>query len=687
MCGIFGVVATREATVSPRVLRSTVDSLFALSESRGKEAAGIAVLSNDRIDILKEAIPASEMIRQPEYKRLFNPVPSGGNGACDNGRLGRDLAIIGHSRLVTTGGQNNRQNNQPVINSGAVGIHNGIIVNFEKLWADFPTLKPNGHVDSEVIVGLIRHFHAQSGSLAQAVRETFRQIQGQASIAVFFEDLDCLVLASNNGSLYICDEPSRGVGVFASERYILQQLIRRKGLGGICCEQSIRQVRPGQAIIVRLSTLEEVPFSLDDHASVAEELVLLTTPRRLVDMQLNGRRRNGQVKSSVAAPGVFTPDHPAPNDGADRDAIAALRRCTRCILPETMPFIRFDENGVCNYCNHWTPVTVQGRAALEQALAPYRRGNGEADCLVGLSGGRDSSYGLHYLKKELGMNPIAFTYDWGMVTDLARRNISRLCGKLGIEHILVSANIARKRLYIQRNVEAWLKNPHLGMIPLFMAGDKQYFYQAKKLRKQTDVELVLLCENMLERTHFKSGFSGVPPFMGDEDHVYTLPIVSKLKMIGFYGGQYLTNPAYLNVSIPDTLFAYACYYMFTRDYYNLYRFVEWDEQTLESTLRDEYDWETSPDTPSTWRIGDGTASFYNYIYFTVAGFSEHDTFRSNQIRQGVITREKALENVARENRPRWGSIKWYCDVINVDFDEAVRVINAAPKLYHGLGDR
>jgi len=220
------------------------------------------------------------------------------------------------------------------------------------------------------------------------------------------------------------------------------------------------------------------------------------------------------------------------------------------------------------------------------------------------------------------------------------------------------------------------------MIPLFMAGDKQYFYQAKKLRRQTGVELVLLCENMLERTHFKSGFAGVPPFMEDENHVYTLPVLSKLKMISFYGWQYLSNPAYLNISIPDTLFAYACYYLFTRDYHNLYRFIEWDEQTIENTLRNEYDWEVSPDTPSTWRIGDGTASFYNYIYFTVAGFSEHDTFRSNQIRQGVITRERALELVAQENRPRWESIKWYCDIIDVDFDAAIRRINAMPKLYH-----
>jgi len=88
-----------------------------------------------------------------------------------------------------------------------------------------------------------------------------------------------------------------------------------------------------------------------------------------------------------------------------------------------------------------------------------------------------------------------------------------------------------------------------------------------------------------------------------------------------------------------------------------------------------------PDTNTTWRIGDGTAAFYNYIYYTVAGFTEHDTFRSNQIREGQITREEALELVKDENRPRYQNIRWYLDTLNMDFSAVIKVINAIPKLY------
>ena len=74
-------------------------------------------------------------------------------------------------------------------------------------------------------------------------------------------------------------------------------------------------------------------------------------------------------------------------------------------------------------------------------------------------------------------------------------------------------------------------------------------------------------------------------------------------------------------------------------------------------------------------------AFYNYVYYTVAGFTEHDTFRSNQIREGDLTREEALELVLEENRPRYPNIKWYLDAVGVDFKEAIKVVNSIPKLY------
>jgi len=351
-----------------------------------------------------------------------------------------------------------------------------------------------------------------------------------------------------------------------------------------------------------------------------------------------------------------------------------LRRCTKCVLPETFPFIRFDDSGVCNFCNNHRPHALKGETKLRQELESVRRGDGKPEILFPISGGRDSCYALHVVVRDFGIKPVAYTYDWGMVTDLARRNISRMCGALGIEHVLISADIRRKREYIRTNVSAWLRKPHLGTVPLFMAGDKQLWYYANMLKDEMGLARTLFSMNPLERTDFKVGFCGIDESYYKEHH-YELTFANKLRLGGFYMGQFLLNPAYINASLLDSAFAYFSYYLIPKDFTLIFDYLPWREHEVESTLLGQYGWETSPDTKSTWRIGDGTAAFYNYIYLKVAGFSENDTFRSNQIREGLMTRREAIEKIYEDNQPRVASIAWYFDTIGLDAIEAVKTIN------------
>ena len=152
-------------------------------------------------------------------------------------------------------------------------------------------------------------------------------------------------------------------------------------------------------------------------------------------------------------------------------------------------------------------------------------------------------------------------------------------------------------------------------------------------------------------------------------------------MIFFYGKEYIVNPAYINSSLLDTLDSFKSYYVMKHNNINIFDYLPWEEEKIESVLINEYDWETDPGTKSTLRSGDWTAAFYNYIYYVVAGFTENDTFRSNQIREGAITREYALEKANTENQPRWDSIQWYCNTIGIDFEGAIEKINLIPKLY------
>ena len=683
MCGIFGLLACEGSSLTPTLLRATVDQLFKLSESRGKESSGVASLSNGTIGVYKRPIRASLLVGDREYRRLL--AGASGNSRVDNpgkrNRLGRPVAVIGHTRLVTNGVLEINQNNQPVIKSGLVGVHNGIVVNDEDLWKRFPSLRQDYTVDTEVILALIRLF-LKNNSLTEAVRNTFRLIRGSASIAVLFEDIKCLMLATNTGSLYTCVSEDARTCLFASEAFILKSVAKRHDFKKLLGMYEISQVMPGSGLVVDIGDLSTTPFSLDEretfgpgtrrHGITNFEIVDFTPPDEGGQDSDNINEVGGLVTGPLDTIGTSFDDVSS--------AVNSLRRCTRCVLPETVPFIKFDEQGVCSYCRNYRRTGEQGEAALEEFVAKYRSKSGDPDCIVTFSGGRDSSYGLHYIKNILKMNPVAYSYDWGMITDLARRNQARLCGKLGVEHIWVSADIKRKREYIRKNVQAWFKKPDLGIVPLFMAGDKQYFYYANRLKKQTGIKLVILCENPLEKTDFKAGFCGIRPRFAEKS-VYSLPVVSRIELAAYYARQYLLNPAYLNASLPDTLGAFFSYYLMPHGYLSLYRYIRWDEQEIMSTLIRDYDWEVASDTRSTWRIGDGTAAFYNYIYYTVAGFTENDTFRSNQIREGMITREQALELVQEENRPRYDSIQWYCDTIAIDIEDTLRRINSIPRLY------
>lgn len=665
MCGIFGCITKDPDRFSPATFRRVMDDLFCLSESRGKEAAGIALRTGNAVYVRKQPVPASKMIQQKIYRSLFDPA---------GGEPGSGLAAIGHSRLVTDGSRERPENNQPVIKNNLIGIHNGIVVNVKELWARFPELSRGSELDTEIILGLLGYYLKQQPDMCRAARLTYEQIEGSASVALIFTDINGLVLATNTGSLYYVLDGKAAAMIFASEQFILKELLRRPWLKKDFDPGSIRQLSAQSACYLDFKDLKPQVFSIHDPASAVS---VSQAQQALVIREVSpGQTTLRPVKEETAF--KVEPSW-IEHYEKTRQRVAVLKRCTCCLLPQTVPFIEFDPAGQCNYCREYRKTGVRGPDELRKVTDHFRRRDKGPDCLLALSGGRDSSYALHYLKRELGLNPIAFSYDWGMLTDLARRNQARMCGKLGVEHILVSADIVGKRSNIRKNVLAWLKKPDLGMVPLFMAGDKQYFYFAQKLKKQLGVSCLVMGENLLEETNFKTGFSGIKK-ENTSSHSYALSLKNRLKMAGYYAGQFLSNPAYLNSSLLDTLGAFFSYYFVNHEYINLYQYIPWDEAGVETLLKREYNWETAPDTRCTWRIGDGTVAFYNYIYYSLAGFTENDTFRSNQIREGVLTRQKALDLVEEENRPRYEAIAWYCRTIGIDFKETIERINNIPVL-------
>lgn len=675
MCGIFGVVAQPGTTFHHKHLRQAFEKIALLSESRGKDSSGIAIKNNSdtSVHVVKGDVSISELLESDEYRES---IEKGLDSYC----LGNGFAAFGHARLVTNGSQLHEENNQPVLKDNIIIIHNGIIVNADEQWGRHPELKRAYNIDTEIIPALVRKELSVTNDLAGACNQVFSQLEGTWSVAMMFQDLDQLALATNNGSLYFITDNQKFL-IFASESYFLERLKKNTAFATMLGEAKVTQLPANEGLVLHLSEWELTRFQ-----SVAQSEVIPVALSGSFTLNKREVSNKNNKKEVIIDPSAFInrakETHLYELLENNIEAIRKLRRCAKCVLPETFPFIEFDSAGVCNFCNHYKPqINVQSIDALKLLVDPYRSKNGTPDCIVPFSGGRDSTYALHIVKQELKMNPIAFTYDWGMVTDLARRNIARVCGKLGVENIIVSANIHKKRENIRKNIQAWLKYPSLGMIPLFMAGDKFFFYYTNRLKRRTGIDLNIWGINHLENTEFKVGFAGLKPQF-DKKRIYSLSIAKQLKLFGYVGKNIVRSPGYMNESVFDSLGSFASRYISPKkDYYHLFDFYRWDENEINALIQYEYKWETAIDTKSTWRIGDGTASFYNYIYFTVAGFSENDTFRSNQIREGMITREQAIRLLEEDNKPRYETLRWYLEIVGLDFAEVIRRINEIPKLY------
>lgn len=118
------------------------------------------------------------------------------------------------------------------------------------------------------------------------------------------------------------------------------------------------------------------------------------------------------------------------------------RICTKCIMDTSDPHIHFDEQGVCDYCNNFENAIKpswntndKGKAQLQQLAAKIKKeGEGkDFDCIIGLSGGLDSSYAAHIAVNKMGLKPLLYHVDAGWNTDQAVGNIEKLVDGLGLD--------------------------------------------------------------------------------------------------------------------------------------------------------------------------------------------------------------------------------------------------------------
>jgi len=158
-----------------------------------------------------------------------------------------------------------------------------------------------------------------------------------------------------------------------------------------------------------------------------------------------------------------------------------MRYCKKCLMPDTRPGIKFDKNGVCYPClNAKKKKKIDWAKRYEelvQLCTKHRRNDGGYDCIIPVSGGKDSWYQVYMMKREMQMNPLLVNvsnYSW---TDTGKQNFFNMLKafQCNIESLIISPEIARKmtrRAFERLGSPTWYFDRCIYTWPLQVATEK-----------------------------------------------------------------------------------------------------------------------------------------------------------------------------------------------------------------------
>ena len=117
-----------------------------------------------------------------------------------------------------------------------------------------------------------------------------------------------------------------------------------------------------------------------------------------------------------------------------------VKRCNACVLPSTFPGISFDDDGICNFCRDYkqTVPDLDKEQELERMFAKLKNKKGRYDCIVPISGGKDSTYVLYLVKMKYNLNPLTITVDNHFRSVQADRNLQRALKITDVDHQMIT---------------------------------------------------------------------------------------------------------------------------------------------------------------------------------------------------------------------------------------------------------
>ncbi len=336
-------------------------------------------------------------------------------------------------------------------------------------------------------------------------------------------------------------------------------------------------------------------------------------------------------------------------------------------MPETNEGIKFDEMGICQACQsqeqkihiNW----VEREKKLRDLLNHYKsRAGNNYDCIIPISGGKDSTFQLHVLTQVYGMKPLAVTFSHNWYSETGRYNLENALEKFNVDHIMFTPNralvnkIARKSLYAIGDA-CWHCHAGVGAFPLQVA-------------VRFNIPLLIWGESIAEDSGRASYYEPVMKF----DRDYFTRVSAKV------------YPEYL---VDEHLTAKDLYPFELPSYEDCERvgvigihlgdYIFWDDERQMEFVRDTYGWRED-NVEGTYKgyksVECIMAGVHDYSKFIKRGFGRTTDHTSADVRAGLLTREEAMRLAKEGDAKRPEALDYYLQITGMTEQEVIDAIKA-----------
>ncbi|MDH3972739.1 MAG: hypothetical protein OEV42_00550 [Deltaproteobacteria bacterium] len=312
-----------------------------------------------------------------------------------------------------------------------------------------------------------------------------------------------------------------------------------------------------------------------------------------------------------------------------------MKRCTNCVLPSTFPGISFNDEGLCNHCRNYRGHAANDAMKLKYEnkfldLLKEKSKESHYDLLMAYSGGKDSTYTLEVFVNRYKLKVLALTFDNTFISDQAFINMRKVCGNLGVDHMVIRPS--RKML---RNI--------------FGRAAREELYPAKTLERASTI--CTSCIGLVKAVILRTAIEKEIPFVGYGWSPGQAPVQSSVMK---------ANPGLMKITqkaIYEPLLKIAGEginpYFLTEAHYsqpekfphNIHplAFLEYKEEKIFRRLG-ELGWEKPSDTDAN-SSNCTVNALANEIHKDRYGFHPYVWEIANMVRSGAMTRDEGLEKI------------------------------------------